>query len=255
MSYGYLSIQLILIVCLSFAFASEQAPEAFDLSGIPSPPTSFVEQQILEMVSGHKHGDLADAARIQQKLARYYRDKQDLRRSEVAEARAQAASSPTAEREAATVTSASASPRSGGEATAPKSVHVSPAPSSSLTPQKTATPGESGFSGRYFGYEGRTLHTWDFNPDGTFLHTMIAAGVGASARSSERGTFRMSDQHIELTLASSATAFTTPTVGGRGTLVGGGSDTKTEVRRLKIQLQDPAQGIVLDGIPMKVKSW
>src|SRR5438552_16675985 len=111
------------------------------------------------------------------------------------------------------------------------------------------------FSGRYYGYEGRTLHTWDFNPDGTFRHTSIAVGVGTSVRASEKGAFRMLGQFLELALASGATGFTAPAVGGRGAVVGGAADRMAEVRRLRIEFQSPGQGILLDGISMKVKSW
>src|SRR5437867_12581700 len=78
MRFRSVFILYLCIVCLSSASAWDQAPELFDLSGIPNPPASFAAQQIHEMVAGHKRGDLADAARIQQKLAAYYRDKNEL---------------------------------------------------------------------------------------------------------------------------------------------------------------------------------
>src|SRR5438552_954263 len=220
MRYWSLLILYILIVCLPSASAWDQAPELFDLSGIPDPPASFAEQQILEMVAGHKRGDLADAARIQRKLAAYYRDKRDLGRSEGAEARARAASSSPAEQEAATLACPTPSSRVYADAAAPKcgtpgnygdpdggpgqekaARLAQNRPFSSRVPETPAPNREPAFSGRYYGYEGRTLHTWNFNPDGTFLHTSIAAGVGTSVRSSEKGTFRMSDEYLELTLA------------------------------------------------------
>lgn len=120
-------------------------------------------------------------------------------------------------------------------------------------PAGEASPKKADFTGRYFGYEGRTLHTWDFNPDGTFLHTRIVSGSGTNVRNSERGTFRLADDYVELKAAKTATGFTTPSVGGRETLVGGGTAAKVEVVRLKIQfLKD---GIVLDGVKMRVKTW
>src|SRR5213596_3623823 len=57
MRFCSLFILYLCIVCLSSASAWDQAPELFDLSGIPDPPASFAEQQILEMVAGHKRGD------------------------------------------------------------------------------------------------------------------------------------------------------------------------------------------------------
>src|SRR5947199_5694582 len=120
MRYWSLLILYILIVCLPSASAWDQMPELFDLSGIPNPPASFTEQQILEMIAGHKPGDLADAARIQQKLAGYYRDKRDPGRSEAAQARARAASVSLAEQEAATLACPTSSSRVYGDVVAPK---------------------------------------------------------------------------------------------------------------------------------------
>ena len=268
MRYWSLLILYILIVCLPSAFAWDQMPELFDLSGIPDPPASFTEQQILEMISGHKPGDLADAARIQQKLAAYYRDKRDLGRSEAAEARARAAAGSLGKQEAPT-SCPTASSRVYGNAAAPEcrtpgkyadggsrqEAARREQNTLSRVPETLAPSRKPAFSGRYYGYEGRTLHTWDFNPDGTFLHTSIAAGVGTSVRSSEKGTFRMLGQYLELALASGATGFTAPAVGGRGAVVGGAADRMAEVRRLRIEFQSPGQGILLDGISMKVKSW
>lgn len=112
----------------------------------------------------------------------------------------------------------------------------------------------SDFAGRYFGYQGRTLHTWDFNPDGTFLHTTIVSGAGTNVRNSERGTFRVAGSYLEITVMKSASAFTTPSVGGRGTQTGGGADTHSDVRR--VPFRDLGKdGIVIDGVTMKVKTW
>lgn len=113
----------------------------------------------------------------------------------------------------------------------------------------------SGFSGRYFGYEGQTLHTWDFNPDGSFLHTRVVSGSGTNVRNSERGTFQLVGNYVEMRVSKTASAFTTPSVGGRGTLIGGGSDEKAEVQRVPIEFLPGGKGIVLGGIKLGVKTW
>jgi hypothetical protein len=205
-------------------------PESFDTSGMPRRPTTFVEQQLFEMLGTHHFGDLADAARIQRKLGRYYTDNRDERRANVAFLRAAAA-----EREL-------------GNGSAPDVQRhgVSPV----LEP-----PGPSRFAGKYFGYAGRTLHTWEFYADGTFLHTWIASGANTSVRNSERGAFRLAGRTLELRPTSSATAFVTPGVGGRSTLAGGGNGASAEVRRLEIQILGQEDGIILDGQKLRPKSW
>lgn len=112
------------------------------------------------------------------------------------------------------------------------------------------------FTGRYFGYEGKTLHTWDFYEDGTFLHTRILSGAGTSVRNSERGDFQLDGEYLELKIGKATTGALTPAVGGRDTLIAGGTEAKKEIRKLKIQfLKDGKAGILLDGKPLKVKTW
>ncbi len=109
------------------------------------------------------------------------------------------------------------------------------------------------FTGRYYGYVGQALHTWDFYSDGTFLHTRIVSGSGTRMRNSERGDFRLDDGYVELQSRKAATGGTTPGLGGRQTLALGGSEAQGDMRRLKIQfLKD---GIMLDGQHLKVKHW
>ncbi|MBI4371117.1 MAG: hypothetical protein HY552_02345 [Elusimicrobia bacterium] len=112
---------------------------------------------------------------------------------------------------------------------------------------------EASFSGRFYGMEGRLMHTWDFNEDGTFYHATIASGAGTSVRSGERGRFAVEDGVLTLRVQKTASGFVTPGVGGRTTQVGGGAQDKEETRRLR--LKRSAQGVVLDGVALKVKSW
>jgi hypothetical protein len=116
-------------------------------------------------------------------------------------------------------------------------------------------PASQAIRGNYFGYEGRTLHTWEFSPGGTFLHTWIAAGAGTSVRNSERGVFILNGDVLELRLKSAAGGFATPGVGGRSTISGGGAEASSEVRKLKIQIFKSESGIVLDGVKLKPRSW
>jgi hypothetical protein len=113
----------------------------------------------------------------------------------------------------------------------------------------------SGLAGNYYGYDGRTLHTWEFHGDGTFLHTWIASGAGTRVRNSERGGFRVQGDSLELRLTSSATGFTTPGTGGNSTLVGGNAETASQIRHLKIQFDTAGKPAVLEGIQLKPKSW
>ncbi len=202
-------------------------PERFDTAGMPRRPSAFVEQQILDMIKWHRPGDLADAARIQQKLGRYYADKGDEIRANQALQRAVQPGPPSAGPE-------------------------KPAASSSPPPQSRVS--ASKLAGNYYGYEGRTLHTWDFQASGTFLHTWMVSGAGTSIRNSERGEFHLDGDFLALKINSGATAFATPGVGGRSTQLGGEADWAQSNRRLRIRwLKEGA--MVLDGIELKLKSW
>ena len=228
-SLHILSVPL-LLGCFSLV-AQTNLAEKFDLSGLPSRPTNFAEQRLLDMVQHHERGNLADAAFIQRKLAQYYNEKGDTARARVAEQRAKAADGPSEKTPA-------------------------PAPSSPNS-NPTSTGRTADFTGKYWVRDENGLQTWDFNSDGTFYHAWIAGGAGTSARSSEKGTFHLSGEYLVLNVTSGASAFATPSVGGRGTLVGGGAEAKGEVRRLKIELLGPGgrDGIVLDSVKLAVKHW
>src|SRR5579883_3356077 len=78
-SAGFLFVAL-----ASTLFAQNSAVERFDSSGMPPQPTTFVEQQLQDLIQHHTHGDTANAIFIQQKLARYYTDKGDTARARAA---------------------------------------------------------------------------------------------------------------------------------------------------------------------------
>ena len=208
--------------------------ERFDTSGLPERATNFLEQQIFEMIGSHRPGDLTGATAIQRKLGRYYTEKGDQVRAAAALRLADEAEAPPQTR-------------------APERKSQGNAPASHPAPPRD--PAGSRFSGNYFGYEGRTLHTRDFHDDGTFLHTWIVSGAGTSVRNSERGWFRIHGETLEIALTSSASGFVTPGVGGRTTQAGGNAQTASQTRRLKVQMDQSGILFVLDGIPMKPKSW
>ena len=199
--------------------------ERFDTSGLPERASTFLEQQIFEMIGSHQPGDLTDAAAIQRKLSRYYSEKGDRIRAAAALRLAAEAENQSQQR--------------------------------TLSPDATAPPlrAPSRLSGNYYGSAGRTLHTWEFHADETFLHSWIVSGAGTNVRNSERGTFRLRGDTLEIILTSSATGFTTPGVGGQSTLAGGGSDGVAQTRHLSVQFDGAGNPTALDGIPIKPKSW
>jgi hypothetical protein len=214
--------------------AIAQGPEVFDTSGMPRRPSVFIEQQILDLIHSHQSGDLTDAARIQRKLARYYFDKND-------QSRSRAAFLAAAEAEAG--------------ASAGTVAETDKAETASVEHAAVSAPGGTSFTGNYFGFHGQTLHTWEFHPDHTFLHTWIASRSGTSVRSSERGWFRPMGDLLEVQLTSMASGFTTPGAGGRSTVSGGGVEAAGSVRRIPIHWVVPGRSMILDGISLQLKPW
>jgi hypothetical protein len=222
------------------ALAQSRRAELFDTSGMPRRPTTFIEQQIFEMIATHKPGDSADAVRVQRELGRYYADRGD-------EERATACFLAAADAQRAV------EDKTGGETAAALEVRRPQPPEEPIDDPRAAVPAPpSKLTGSYFGYDERTLHTWDFRSDSTFLHTWIASGAGTSVRNSERGAYRLTGNVVELKTISAAGGFVTPGVGGRSAAVGGGAEANQEVRRLKFEVSD--SGVVLDGVKLKPKS-
>jgi hypothetical protein len=251
-----LAIAVASLMCLAGAPAastdaaatSRSDAEEFDVSGLPQPPTSFEEQRLWAMIKAHRPGE-ADAALIQRKLAAYYRAHGDAARAEAAERRARG--------------DATARPADAAEARAAASgpAPSRPAAESGARPQKAqagAAPGAAAAcTGRYYGMDGRTLHTWEFTADGAFQHSIVSSGAGTSVRTGERGRCEVAGDTLVLYVEKTATGFASPGVGGRSTQVGGGADTSREVRRLHFKKlgKDGAGGMVLDGVTLKPKSW
>lgn len=84
--------QMAFALLLTAHFASvataQKSVEQFDVAGLPARPTTFLEQQIAEMIRGYRRGDLASASQIQRKLASYYSQVGDTARARVALERA-----------------------------------------------------------------------------------------------------------------------------------------------------------------------
>ncbi|MBI4623673.1 MAG: hypothetical protein HY736_10725 [Verrucomicrobia bacterium] len=116
---------------------------------------------------------------------------------------------------------------------------------------------KSGFSGLFYHmHSAASLEKWDFNPDGTFLHTWVGGGAGASSRMSERGTFRLEGGELVLQVNKVVGAFVAST-GSKQSTLGAGTEISAETRHMKITLRGDkgGGGIVLDGVEFKVRSW
>jgi len=132
-----------------------------------------------------------------------------------------------------------------------------PGPAAPASPPAPAPlPGQTlGANRGYWAMLGQRLDKWDFNHDGTFLHTGVVAAVGTGVRNSERGVYRIQGNRIVLQVGNTATAFVTPGSGSGSSLVGGGTGAAAPARTLSIQLIGPdgAGGIVLNGTTYKIR--
>jgi hypothetical protein len=111
----------------------------------------------------------------------------------------------------------------------------------------------------YYAMVNGALEKWDFYKDGSFLHQGVAAGSGTSVRHTERGTYRIQSNILELLVTKTATGFLTPGTSSRGntTQMGGSRNDNADTRQMKLQLLGPdgENGVVLNGITFKVRHW
>jgi hypothetical protein len=161
-----------LLVCVAPSIHAQAAKpqrnvERFDVSGLPSAPSSDVERQILLFVKVHRKGDLTDATRIHMMLAQYYKEHGDAVRADNCNRLAA---------DAYNGTSSSAPETAGAPGTAP------------FEPQATFR--------RTFVYtdESNVEHTWDFYVDGTFSHAVSSAS--GDARPPETGWYTRHDREM-----------------------------------------------------------
>lgn len=107
----------------------------------------------------------------------------------------------------------------------------------------TATPLPVPLAGRYAGMQGRTMHTWEFRPDGTFEHAWTQPGAPAGNATVEAGSYSMIGPYLDLAVWGRATT--------RSALP---ARTGTpHIRRVRFGMLGPGAGnaIVLDGVVLK----
>jgi hypothetical protein len=235
----------------SIAFSQAINPEEFLA---PRRVTNFTEQKLAASIKSHKHGNINDALLLQRSLARYFAGLGDSASASLCTQRAKAA-------ELVLHPAPKPKDRTGAVAapTAEKPGGKVPGPPET-TPSGNVKGTPSAWSGKYYATVGGTLHKWDFNSDGTFMHQIIASGSGTGVRNLERGTFMVSGTGIELTIVKHVSAYTTPGVesnGRQSSQLGANAEAKAEKRKMKIRLlgNNGDAGIELDGETFKVRSW
>jgi hypothetical protein len=119
-------------------------------------------------------------------------------------------------------------------------------------------PGPGAMKASFYHMNGPSSETtWDFLADGTCLKTSIGGGTGVSARSSERGTYTISNGTLEVHFTRKTGASTTTVTGGDRSTLTGSTQQASEVHRYAIELlgTNGSGGMVLDGVTYKVKTW
>ncbi len=180
--------------------ASQRPPfEVFDVGGMPASPRTAVERDLARRIRGHRRGDLAGAARIQRDLAVYYRSQGDSPRARAAEERAEAAEAAYGKAPEVAVYQPE-TPGAKPEAEAPALGIPAIEPLTDVPAAEAAQPepaGEEPLQGAFHVLQGRTLHRWEFRPDGTFEHGWMVRG-SRGAVGMETGTFSVSGPFITL---------------------------------------------------------
>jgi hypothetical protein len=214
------------------------------VQGMSADDLSFAKaiRQAIVSHRSSKRGDMADAFQIQMQLAQYWSAHHKTDDERLCMERAQAALR---------------AQQSGGVAAYPKSAAAS-------TPVVTAAasaPQGSTFSANrlYYAMINGALEKWDFNADGSFLHQGVVAGSGTSVRGSERGTYQIQGNVLQLQITKQTTAFLTPGVSssGRNTQMGGNTTGNAQTRKMTFQSvgSDGQNGVVLNGTTFKVRHW
>jgi len=234
--------------------------EQFDLSGLPASATTFAEQQIHFSIREHQPGDVSDAIRIQRKMAAVYRERGDAVRADAADRRAATAQA-ALRIPAGSLSITTSSRRSGPESEAQRTVNPpagAPPPLPAAAPPVPSAPAaKPAFTGLFYHmHSASALEKWDFNADGTFRHTWVGGGAGASSRTAEKGTFHLEGGDLVLEIGNVVSAYAANT-GYKQTSLGAGTDESHEVRRMKLVLHGDkgSGGIALDGVEFKVRSW
>ncbi len=224
----------LLLLSTGSVVAQTAAVERFDTSGMPSRPTTFVEQQIWDLVKHHRSGNIADAILIQHKLERYYQDKGDVTRAKDASRLAAAAEQSTP---GWGEVSMADSRSSGGNGQSQVQVDAPPRSHTQLIAQ-------GAFNGNYYARTGgAAMEKWDFSSNGGFTHTGVASGVGAGTRDFERGTYEIAGSTLTLHVANTVDVYAT------NRTLGSNRDTSVSTRQSTVRLLGVhgESGIVIDG--------
>lgn len=114
-----------------------------------------------------------------------------------------------------------------------------------------AAAGEPGLAGRWIGYFGATLHTWDFKADSTFSHMFIASGSGTRLLNEEKGSYAVEGDSLVLANVVSASGMVAPDRDGRNGLLGGAKSKATATRRVKFKVVEPGVSIIVEGAKLR----
>jgi hypothetical protein len=145
--------------------------ERFEVSGLPTSPTSELEKEIFLLLRIHKKGDLTDASRIHVKLAQYYK------------AQGQNTLADNCNRMAMEAWEAATGER----------------------PTSAGSPGSPPFDplntiAAIFSHTDdlKVEHTWEFFVDGTFAHSLTTASADASPGPRELGWYSIEGGRLRL---------------------------------------------------------
>ena len=111
--------------------------------------------------------------------------------------------------------------------------------------------GDPGIAGRWIGYFGATLHTWDFKADGTFSHVFIATGSGTRLLNEEKGNFAVEAESLVLSNVTSASGMVAPDRDGHNALLGGAKSKVAATRRVKFKVVEPGTSIMVEGTKLR----
>jgi hypothetical protein len=134
-------------------------------------------------------------------------------------------------------------------------------PTADSTPRPTPPPAASAnvgirWTGRYYYQDERgILHNWDFAADGTYLYREVYSAGTMTRSSSERGAYTLDGGMLAVRVTRTTDAANT-TAGGRTTMMSGETGSG-QTRHYAFQLVGPSgrDGIVMDGITLKPRSW
>jgi hypothetical protein len=117
----------------------------------------------------------------------------------------------------------------------------------------TASAQDPPLTGKWMGYSGGAVHTWQFQAGGKFIHIWVMPGSGRSLLKQERGDYRLSADAVEFSAITESTGMLAPH-DTRAPLLGGAQSKGLETRRAKLKVVDPGKVITLDGVKLTLGS-